>query len=205
MAVTNAERTFRAKAAGIMAQLMGDFPISAEDAAAIVGNLGHECAGFTLLQETKPVVAGSRGGYGWAQWTGPRRRAYEAYCARTGKDPASDEANYAYLWIELKGIEGSEGKAIEKTRAAKGLDAKVEAFELAFLRAGVKHYPSRKKYARIAWACWEIEGKPVKRASKPELDGPASQPIKKSTNAIAALFGVLAIAVIAFLKQAGVF
>jgi hypothetical protein len=148
--MANAEQTFRAKAPEIMAQLMRDFSTTPEDAAAIVGNLGHESLGFTAMQEFKPVVAGSRGGWGWAQWTGPRRRAFEAYCARTGKDPASDEANYAYLFLELKGIEGTEGRAIGKLKAAKGLDAKVEAFEKAFLRAGVKHYTSRKHWAYIA-------------------------------------------------------
>src|SRR5690606_17673173 len=87
--MANAEQTFRAKAPGIMAKLLRDFPIAPEDAAAILGNLGHESLGFTAMQEFRPVVAGSRGGWGWAQWTGPRRRAFEAYCARTGKDPAS--------------------------------------------------------------------------------------------------------------------
>lgn len=158
MAKPNAEQVFRAKAPAIMAQLIRDFPITPVDAAAILGNLGHESAGLTILQETKPTVPGSKGGYGWAQWTGPRRRAYEAYCARTGKDPASDEANYAYLFLELKGIEGSEGKAIGRLTAAKGLDAKVEAFERAFLRAGVKHYPSRKQWAAVALDAWRAKG-----------------------------------------------
>src|SRR5690606_28367226 len=148
--MANAEQTFRAKAPGIMAQLLRDFPITPEDAAAIVGNLGHETMGFTAMQEFKPVVAGSKGGWGWAQWTGPRRRAFEAYCARTGKDPASDEANYAYLFLELKGFEGTEKSAVGTLRAAAGLEAKVVAFEKAFLRAGVKHYDSRQQWARIA-------------------------------------------------------
>src|SRR5690606_11587737 len=101
-----------------MAQLLRDFPITPTDAAAIVGNAGHECGGFTTLQEINPTVKGSRGGYGIMQWTGPRRRAFEAYCARTGKDPSSDDANYAWLFLELKGIEGTEGGAIAKTIAA---------------------------------------------------------------------------------------
>lgn len=158
MAKSNAEAVFRAKAPAIMVQLIRDFPvITPIDAAAILGNLGHESAGLTILQEIKPTVPGSKGGYGWAQWTGPRRRAYEAYCARTGKDPASDEANYAYLFLELKGIEGSEGGAIGKLVAAKGLDAKVETFERAFLRAGVKHYPSRKQWAALALDAWRAK------------------------------------------------
>jgi hypothetical protein len=192
MAKTNAEATFRAKAPGIMAKLLGDFPIGPEDAAAIVGNAGHESLGFTVLQEIKPVVPGSRGGYGIMQWTGPRRRAYEAYCQRTGKDPASDEANYAYLWIELKGIEGSEGQAIAKTAAAKGLDAKVEAFELAFLRAGVKHYPSRQKYAGIALAAWQIAGKPVVKPTQ-AATGKEPEPIKPK---VPISFAVLALALL---------
>jgi hypothetical protein len=170
--MTSAEQVFRAKAPGIMAKLLQDFPISVEDAAAILGNLGHECAGFTKLQEIKPTVAGSRGGYGWAQWTGPRRRAYEAYCKRTGKDPASDEANYAYLFIELSGIEGSEKPAIPKTVAAKDLDAKVEAFEKAFLRAGVKHYPSRKLWAKRA-----LEAFHAAKGNATPAPAPKPQPI----------------------------
>lgn len=153
----SAEATFRRKAPGIMNMLMADFNISAIDAAAIVGNAGHESLGFTALQEIKPTVAGSRGGWGWMQWTASRRRAFEAYCKRTGKDPASDEANYAWLYLELKGIEGTEGAAIGKTQAAVGLDAKVKAFELAFLRAGVKHYDSRIRWAKIALAAWEAD------------------------------------------------
>lgn len=62
---------FARKAPWIMALLMRDFPLGLEDAAAILGNLGHESGGLVQLQELKPVVAGSRGGYGWAQWTGP--------------------------------------------------------------------------------------------------------------------------------------
>lgn len=146
-----AEANFRRVAPIYMRRLLSDFPtLDATDAAAIFGNLGYESIGFSTLQEIKPTVAGSRGGWGWAQWTGPRRRAFEAYCARTGKDPGSHEANYAYLFVELKGIEGSERGAVAKTAAAFGLPAKVEAFERAFLRAGVKNYESRLKWARIA-------------------------------------------------------
>jgi hypothetical protein len=165
----NAEAVFRAKAPGIMAKLLSDFPITPLDAAAILGNLGHECVGFTKLQEMKPAVPGSRGGYGWAQWTGPRRRAFEAWCSKHDKDPASDEANYAWLFLELKGIEGTEGAAIGKTLKAADLDAKVEAFEKAFLRAGVKHYPSRKLWAKRALDAHH-------KADSPTGDYPTAKP-----------------------------
>lgn len=182
MAKLNAEATFRAKAPGIMAKLLSDFPIAVEDAAAIVGNAGHESLGFTALQEFKPVVAGSRGGWGWMQWTGPRRRAFEAYCKRTGKDPASDEANYAWLFLELKGIEGTEGRALAKTVAADGLNNKVEAFERAFLRAGVKHYDSRKQWAKIALDAWRKAGQPSELPPQDDVphypETPATEPAK---------------------------
>jgi len=149
--MSNAEAHFRAIAPPYMLRLLKDFPsLDGKGAAAIFGNLGHESLGFTKLQEMKPTVKGSRGGWGWAQWTGPRRRAFEAYCTRTGKDPSSNEANYAYLFLELKGVEGSEAGAVARVVSATGLKDKVEAFEKAFLRAGVKHYDARLKWAEIA-------------------------------------------------------
>jgi hypothetical protein len=140
---------FAAKAPGIARLLMADFGLTLEDACAILGNLGHESGGFKFLQEKKPMVPGSAGGYGWAQWTGPRRRLYEAYCKRNGLDPASDKANYGYLFVELK---GSERAAISAVKAASTLSEKVIAFEKHFERAGIKHYDSRLTWAKRALA-----------------------------------------------------
>lgn len=145
---------FTDKAPGIMKLLMTDFGLNEIEAAAIVGNLGHESGGFKFLQEKKPMVPGSRGGYGWAQWTGPRRRAYEAYCARNQLNPASDKANYGFLFVELT---TTEAKAIPAVKSARGLADKVEAFELAFERAGIKHYPERIKYAEKALAAFKAQ------------------------------------------------
>lgn len=206
------EQTFRAKAPVLMTELIADFHITPEDAAAIAGNLGHECLGFTKLQEISPTVKGSRGGYGWAQWTGPRRKAYEAYCKRNGKDPASDGANYAYLFVELKGMEGSEGGAIDKLVMAEGLQAKVIAFEKAYLRAGVKHYPSRLKYAQWALDAYRALGPRV----QPVPDVPATptppEPSLPPTGQPAGKGGVFALIAAVFaavgyliLKTLGVF
>lgn len=138
---------FTDKAVKYMPLLMKDFSLSDEDAAAIFGNAGAETEGFKYFQEIKPVVPGSAGGFGWFQWTGPRRRAFEAYCVRNNLDPRSDEANYAFLFVELT---GSEKKAIPALKAAVGLRAKTEAFERSFERAGVKAYDKRYNYAKIA-------------------------------------------------------
>jgi hypothetical protein len=143
---------FTDKAPPIMVTLMTDFGLSKVEAAAILGNIGHECGGFKLFQEQKPLVPGSKGGFGWAQWTGPRRREFEAYCARNGLDPKSVRANYGFLFVELT---GSEKRAIPALKSAIGLEAKVKAFEAAFERAGIKHYDSRNSYARQALAAYE--------------------------------------------------
>ena len=142
---------FRSKAPLIMALLIRDFKLDIDGAAAILGNLGHESAGFSAMQEIKPTVPGSRGGFGWAQWTGPRRRAFEAYCQRNDLDPVSDKANYGWLFSELK---GTHRKAIEAVANARGLAAKVKAFEKVYENAGVKHYESRNQWAAIAIDAW---------------------------------------------------
>jgi hypothetical protein len=76
----------------------------------------------------------------------------EAYCIRNGLDPASDKANYAWLFVELA---GSEKAAIAAVKRPGSLSDKVKAFELAFERAGVKHYESRLRWAEVALAAFE--------------------------------------------------
>jgi hypothetical protein len=139
---------FKRLAPRIVRSLLKDIPQwEPDDAFAVLGNAGHESAGFTKLQEIRPVVPGSRGGWGWFQWTGPRRRAFEAWARQKGYAFDSYEANYGFLIHELR---GPENHAIRRTKMAEGLDAKVVAFELAFERAGVKHYPARQAWARKA-------------------------------------------------------
>lgn len=147
MSKGRAETNFRAKAPWIMALLRNELPIGHDDAAAILGNLGHESGGLMALQEISPTVQGSKGGYGWAQWTGPRRRKFMAWCQRNKLKPASDEANFGYLLAELRGPYKG---AIAAVKRAGGLAAKVKAFELQYEGAGVKHYASRNQWAAIA-------------------------------------------------------
>jgi hypothetical protein len=140
-----AVETFRAKAPGIMRLLIGDFGLTDVQAAGILGNLGHESNGLTTFQELNP--RGGRGGWGWGQWTGPRRLAFEAYCARNHLDPKSDKANYGWLFSELK---GSEKRAIDALKGAHTLTEAVRAFERAYERAGVENYASRVTWAQRA-------------------------------------------------------
>lgn len=177
-----AETLFRSKAPGIMFLLMRDFAWSLDDAAACLGNLGHESAGFSLLQEQKPTVAGSKGGYGWPQWTGPRRRSFEAYCARNKLDPAGDRANYGFLFTELKGAYKS---TVNKVRMAPTLAAKVKTFELQYEGAGIKHYDSRNQWAAIALDAWNkapARGVPAWVDEKPAVAPPLpTKPAKDAT------------------------
>lgn len=124
-----------------------DFNCTKLDAAAVFGNAGYESLGFTKLQEIRPVVPGSKGGYGWFQWTGPRRRAFEAYCKRNGLEPSAPDSNYKFLFVELV---TTEKRALPALKAAEGLEAKVKIFEEKFERAGVKNYPERNKWAQFA-------------------------------------------------------
>jgi Phage tail lysozyme len=96
---------FAQKAPAIIEQLMADFQLSDIQAAAILGNIGHECAGFHALHELGQPEG--RGGYGWAQWTGPRREKFLAWCKQYRLDWQSEAANYGFLKHELETTEGA--------------------------------------------------------------------------------------------------
>ncbi len=125
----------------LMADLMRDFDLTPAQAAGVVGNLDHESGGFKSLQEIDPMVEGSRGGYGYAQWTGPRRRAFESWAAENGLDPTSYEANYGFLKHELSAT--PEGAVIDKLRGADSPDEAATVFSETFLRPGIPHMGSR--------------------------------------------------------------
>ncbi|MTI19310.1 hypothetical protein E1162_18870 [Rhodobacteraceae bacterium RKSG542] len=132
---------FVEKAALYLPRLMKDLLIGRDGAAAILGNLGHESAGFRHLQQ----INGSA--YGWAQWDGTRKTNFFKWCDTYSLDKASDEANYGFLLHELR---TSEKATLADLAAARGLEAKTIAFEQSYERAGIKHYDSRIRYARLA-------------------------------------------------------
>ena len=140
---------FLEKAPRIMGWLMVDFRLTDVQAAGIVGNIGHECAGFEVMHEIGQPEG--KGGYGWVQWTGPRRVSFFKWCDRKKLDWLSDDANYGFLCHELK---TSEKATIPALKEAGNLKDAVRAFEEKFERAGVKHYAGREKYARKALAAF---------------------------------------------------
>jgi hypothetical protein len=141
---------FAAKAPTIMAKLMSDFALTDVQAAAILGNIGHECAGFRHMQEIAPLQGG-RGGLGWCQWTGSRRVSFENFLAKRNAPSNDDKANYDYLKQELQG-KPQYDNAIRDLKQTSTLEAGVKAFELAFEKANIhtKGYPSRNKFGKTA-------------------------------------------------------
>lgn len=85
-----------------LTRLQTDLAISQVNAAGILGNLGYESGGFEHLQEISPMVVGSRGGLGCAQWTASRRIAFEKWAAAHQLDTSGDAANYGFLCEELR-------------------------------------------------------------------------------------------------------
>jgi hypothetical protein len=128
-------------------RLKRDFQINDVQACGIWGNLGTETGGFTALQEKNPTVKGSRGGYGWMQWTGPRRKKYEAWCKTKGLDAAADETNYQYLIHETL---TDEWKSIQQVRKTTTIEAATETFMKLNLRPGIPHLENRYRWARKA-------------------------------------------------------
>jgi hypothetical protein len=95
--------TWEQRGGWVVRRLVTDLGLTLEQAAGLVGNLGYESREFKAMQEEKPMVPGSRGGYGWAQWTASRRVNFENWVRARGLAANTDEANYGFLLHELKG------------------------------------------------------------------------------------------------------
>lgn len=130
----------------LMADLVRDFGVTPAVAAGIVGSLAHESGNFAIMQELNPTVPESRGGYGYAQWTGPRREAFESWAQGEGLDLDSYDANYGFLRHELKNT--PEGAVITDLMND-GLTYRqaTEMFTNKFLRPGIPGMRSRYRYA----------------------------------------------------------
>lgn len=142
--------SFGPKAPVIMQRLMDEHGLTKEQAAGVLGNLGHESGGFAYFQEIDPVRG--KGGLGWAQWTGPRRVAFLKWAEANNLDPRSDEANYGFLSHELK---GEFAPALAEVKKARSADEAMLAFERTYEKSGVKAYGSRRRYSQAALAAFD--------------------------------------------------
>ena len=147
---------FSPRGGWLVKSLARELDLNFTQAAGPVGNLGYESGGLKELQEVRPLVPRSRGGRGWAMWTGDRRDAFEGWCQGCRLDPDGSEANYGYLLVELRGPYKS---TVEALRKCTTLDQAVFAFGEYFERpygTTATHLPGfdgRMHYARLAlWA-----------------------------------------------------
>lgn len=130
----------------LKSDLESQLNIPSHVASGIVGNLEFESGGFKQLQEKNPIVKGSRGGYGFAQWTGPRRVQFEQWSKDNGLDPASYEANKGFLIHELQNT--PEKKVLASLSNTKTADEAAQVFSNEFLRPGIPHIEKRVKLAQ---------------------------------------------------------
>lgn len=114
---------FEARGGWLVRRLAADFQLQLHQSAGPVGNMGFESNGFRSLQEIHPVAG--RGGFGWEQWTGPRRRNFEAWAATNGLDPASDPAEYGFFVYEHRGAAAG---VMDRLRQANTLERAVFIF-----------------------------------------------------------------------------
>ena len=123
--------TWAVRGGWVVKRLAADLELTFVQASGPVGNLGFESDGFTKLHEVgQPEGVG---GYGWAQWTGPRREAFFAWCDGNGLDWESDEANYGYLLTELRGAYKATVAALKQTGT---VEAAVWSFGQTYERPG---------------------------------------------------------------------
>lgn len=100
------------------------------------------------INEKNPIVAGSRGGYGLYQLTGPRRREYEAFAAQRGVSPDDVDAQLDFFMSELAGSEAAAGK---KFLSAPDTATAAQVLVNDFLRPAPEHRQARlAKYGRVA-------------------------------------------------------
>lgn len=162
---------FRRDAPRYIASLMRDFGLTDIQAAGFPGNFGVESAGFTRMQEIAPLVKGSKGGLGPAQWTGPRRRAYEAWLKRKGAKPGDFEADYGFLFRELK---DGEAGVIAVLKKARTIEDAVRIVMERYERPGIPHLDRRVEWGRLALDAYRVQPKtaspvPIASAAKPEV------------------------------------
>lgn len=92
------------------------------------------------LNEAKPIVPGSRGGFGLAQWTGPRRIALERFAQNTGRSVSDVDTQLDFLMRELQGPEAGAAKSF---LSAKTPQEAAVAIAQNFLRPAPEHLARR--------------------------------------------------------------
>lgn len=134
----------------LMGDLQADLDLADFQAAGVVGNLARETGNFRFLRELNPIVKGSRGGIGYAQWTGPRHDAFLEFAGEG--DPMSYEVNYGFLIEEL---EGPYASVVDLIRETETLAEATEVFMREYLAPHPRHLHLEE---RVAFASAYLTG-----------------------------------------------
>lgn len=129
------------------------------------------------INEKAPLVAGSRGGFGLYQLTGPRRTAYESFASSRGVDPSDIDTQLDFMVGELglgnrKDMPGfgSESRAARSILSASDTSSAAQAIVNNFLRPAPEHRASRtRRYAGL-----QNSAAPVQVASLDPSEGVAA-------------------------------
>lgn len=107
---------------------------------AFIMNFQDESGLDPAINERSPIVPGSRGGFGLAQWTGPRRKALEAFADQQGASVSDPNLQMDFLMTELQ---GSESKAAQSILSAPDAGSAAAAIVNDFLRPAEQHRARR--------------------------------------------------------------
>lgn len=157
----------------------------------IVANMIAESRLNPGINEAAPIVPGSRGGYGLNQWTGPRRRQYEAFAQSRGAPLDDLDTQLDFTLVELQGPERAAWEALQ------GAQDPVQAARIysdKFLRPGIPHLDRRLSEAA------RLSGMPAPQMS-PQGGQPAPQNALASYGAPAPQQNALAQAPQPFIPQ----
>jgi hypothetical protein len=139
----------------------------------MVANMIAESGLNPDINEIAPLVPGSRGGYGLNQWTGPRRRQFEAFAADRGV-PASDLNTQ--LDFTLWELQNTERRAWDKLQ---GVDDPVTAARIyseSFLRPGIPNMDKRlREAARLGGVAFDPSMAPQNNALAMQQPGQPPQ------------------------------
>ncbi|MBT8152755.1 hypothetical protein KMP13_02350 [Epibacterium ulvae] len=130
-----------------------------------VMNFQDESGLRTDINEQNPTVPGSRGGFGLAQWTGPRRRQLEQFATQNGTSVSDLDTQLDFLVQELQGPEANAARSIFSANDAGGA---ADAILRDFLRPAPEHVATRS--ARY------LGGGPGQAGVNPELAQLAADP-----------------------------
>jgi hypothetical protein len=136
------------------------------------------------INEIAPIVPGSRGGFGLMQWTGPRRRALEAFAAERGVPVDDPNLQMDFLMTELQGPEAAAWNAIS---SAGDTGTAAAAIVNKFLRPAESHR-ARREAAYLGGKAYQPAGAmpSTPAATGNALAGMTAQPQAPQQNALAA-------------------